>query len=127
MKRIILLCVLFLLALVGLIAHYLIHPFMADGHFSGTFFLASLFSLIDTILVTILFLSRKTALYGYLFNGFIAIFGTVFMVHFNIAGYLSNPSSLMQLILNPIIISLIITWVDFFAGKSLYNYYLRRK
>ena len=127
MKRIILLLVLFLLALGGLIAHYTIHPFMEVDHFSGTFFLASIFSLVDVVLVTILFLSRKTAIYGYLLNGFIVIFGTIFMVHFNIAGFMANPVSPSQLILNPILLSIGITWADFFVGRSLYNFYLGRK
>jgi hypothetical protein len=127
MKRIILLIILFLLALVGLAAHYIIHPFIGTDYFSGTFFLASIFSFIDVALVTILFLSRKTAIYGYLFNGFIVIFGTVFMTHINIAGFMANPASPSQLILNPILLSIVITWVDFFVGKALYNVYLGRK
>jgi hypothetical protein len=127
MKRIILLIVLLFLALVGLASHYMIHPFVGTDYFSGTFFLASIFSFIDAVLVTILFLSKNTALYGYLLNGFIAIFGTVFMVHFNIAGFMANPGSPSQLFLNPILIPIVVTLADFFIGKALYNIYLRRK
>lgn len=66
-----LLFALFLLALGGLMLHYRIHPFMvADKlnpgtfHFQGVFFLANLFPFIDTVLVTILFLSTRRPFMG---------------------------------------------------------------
>jgi hypothetical protein len=127
MKRIILLIVLFLMALVGLIVHYTIHPFMMADHFSGTFFLANILPFLDVVLVTILFLSRKTALYGYLLNGLIVIFGTILMAHFNIADLMANPIPPSQWVMNSMLVSIGITWVDFFVGRSLYNFYLGRK
>ena len=127
MKRIILLIVLFLMALVGLIVHYTIHPFMMADHFSGTFFLANIFPFVDAVLVTVLFLSRKTAIYGYLLNGLIVIFGTIFMAHFNIAGFIANPIPPSQWIMNSMLFSIGITWVDFFVGKALYHVYLGKK
>jgi hypothetical protein len=127
MKRIILLIVLFLMALGGLIVHYTIHPFMEANHFSGTFFLANIFPFIDVVLVTILFLSRKTAIYGYLLNGLIVIFGTILMAHFNIADLMANPIPPSQWIMSSMLPSIAITWADFFVGKTLYNVYLGRK
>jgi hypothetical protein len=127
MKRIILLIVLFLLALGGLFVHYTIHPFLTDGRFNGTFFLANIFPFVDVVLVTILFLSRKTAIYGYLLNGLIVIFGTVLMAHFNIAGFIANPIPPSQWIMNSMLPSIAITWADFFVGKALYNVYLGKK
>jgi hypothetical protein len=127
MKRIILLIVLFLMALGGLIVHYTIHPFMEANHFSRTFFLANILPLLDVVLVTILFLSRKTAIYGYLLNGLIVIFGTVLMAHFNIAGLMANPIPPSQWIMDSMLPSIAITWADFFVGKALYNVYLGKK
>jgi hypothetical protein len=127
MKRILLLIVLFLLALGGLIVHYTIHPFMEADRFSGTFFLANIFPFVDVVLVTVLFLSRKTAIYGYLLNGLIVIFGTILMAHFNIADFVANPIPPSQWIMNSMLLSIGITWVDFFVGKALYNFYLGKK
>ena len=121
-----LLFALFLLALCGLIFHYRIHPFVVDGHFSGTFFLASIFPLVDVVLVTILFLSRKTAIYGYLLNGLIVIFGTIFMAHFSIAGLITDPVPPSQWITNSLLLDISLAWVDFFVGKALYDFYLGR-
>ena len=122
-----LLFALFLLALCGLIFHYRIHPFVVDGHFSGTFFLASIFPLVDVVLVTILFLSRKTAIYGYLLNGLIVIFGTIFMAHFSIAGLIADPVPPSQWITNSLLPDIGLAWADFFVGKALYDFYLGRK
>jgi hypothetical protein len=126
-----LLFALFLLALGGLMLHYKIHPFMvADGgkfHFSGTFFLANIFPFLDVVLVTILFLSRKTAAYGYLLNGLIVVFGTIFMTHFSIAGLMADPIPPSQWIMNSLLPDIGIAWADFFVGKALYDFYLGRK
>ena len=129
-----LLLALFLMALGGFMLHYRIHPFMvADKlhpgilHFSATFFLANIFPLVDVVLVTILFLSKKTAIYGYLLNGLIVIFGTIFMAHFNIAAFMTNPIPPSKWILNSLLPDIGIAWADFFVGKALYDFYLGRK
>ena len=92
MKKNTLLTALFLLAVSGLMLHYRIHNFMVVDKlnpdsfiFDSSKFMASLFPLIDAVLVTALFLSRKTAVYGYLLNGIIVMYGTIFMAHFSIA------------------------------------------
>jgi hypothetical protein len=126
-----LLFALFLLALGGFMLHYKIHPFMvADkgvAHFNGTFFLANIFPLLDVVLVTILFLSRKTAIYGYLLNGLIVIYGTIFMTHFSIIGLMADPMPPSQWVMNSLLPDIGIAWADFFVGKALYDYYLGRK
>ncbi len=133
MTRRALLFALFLLALGGFMLHYRIHPFMlADKgpgtfHFSGTFFLANIFPLVDVVLVTILFLSRKTAMYGYLLNGLIVIFGTIFMAHFSIAGLMADPVPPSQWITNSLLPDIGLAWADFFVGKGLYDFYLGRQ
>ena len=120
-----LLFALFLLALCGLIFHYRIHPFVVDGHFSGTFFLASIFPFVDVVLVTILFLSRKTAIYGYLLNGLIVIFGTIFMAHFSISEMIVKSIPLSSMLLKSTLPDIGIAWGDFFVGKALYDLYMR--
>jgi hypothetical protein len=125
-----LLFALFLLALGGFMLHYKIHPFMvADNgtaHFSGTFFLANIFPLVDVVLVTVLFLFRKTAVYGYLLNGLIVIFGTILMAHFSIAGLMTDPIPPSQWIMNSLLPDIGIAWADFFVGKALYDFYSGR-
>lgn len=127
-----LLVVLFLLALSGMMIHYRLHNFMvydntAPGgvRFDATRFLPILFGFIDTIGVTLLFLSRKTVVYGYLLNGFLVIYGTVLMVHFSIvqvAGTALPPSDWFVKSTLPYIG---ITWADFFVGKTLYDLSLK--
>ncbi len=134
MTRRALLFALFLLALGGFLLHYRIHPFwVADKldpgtfHFKGTFFLANLFPLIDVVLVTILFLSRKTALYGYLLNGLLVIYGTIFMAHFSMASFMAQSIPPSQWIMKSLLPDIGIAWADFFVGKALYDFYLGRK
>jgi hypothetical protein len=133
MTRRALLFALFLQALGGLLLHYRIHPFwVADKlspgmfHFRGTFFLANLFPFVNVVLVTILFLSRKTAIYGYLLNGLIVIYGTIFMTHFSIAGFLANSIPPSQWIMKSLLPDILLAWADFFVGKALYDFYTGR-
>jgi hypothetical protein len=129
-----LLWALVLLALCGFMLHYRIHPFMVtDGLnpgssvFNKTNFLASLFPMADLVLVTILFLSRSTAIYGYLLNGLIVIFGTIFMTHFSIAVLITDPTQPGQWLMNSLLPDIGIAWADFFVGKALYESYLSGK
>ncbi len=122
---------LFLLAVSGLLLHYRIHNFMVTAHdpskpgFNSTHFLASLFPLIDAILVTALFSSKKTSVYGHLLNGMIVIFGTVFMVHFSIAEMTSKSAPLRDWVISSTLPDIGIAWVDFFTGKALYDLYIK--
>jgi len=123
-----LLAVLVLLALSGLMLHYRIHSFMVPDithpgafQFDRTRFLSFIFPLIDVIVVTLLFTSRKTVVYGYLLNGLIVIYGTVFMVHYSVAEIYAKslPSSVW--LLKSTLPDIGIAWADFFAGKALYD------
>ncbi|MCX7913265.1 MAG: hypothetical protein N2511_01630 [Thermodesulfovibrionales bacterium] len=132
MNRRLLLLALFLLAFAGLILHYRIHPFfIADKvdpsivTFKAINFIAFLFSLFDLLVVTILFLSRGTAVYGYLFNGIIVIYGTVLMAHFSIAGIIAKPLPIFEMILRSTLPHIMISWADFFVGKVLYDLYIK--
>jgi hypothetical protein len=131
MKKKTLLIALFLLAVSGLMLHYRIHTFMVADKlhpgsflFDGTKFLATLFPLADVVLVTALFMSRKTAVYGYLLNGLIVIYGTVFMAHFSIAEMAAKSMPLQSLLLKSTLPDIGIAWGDFFVGKALYDYYM---
>jgi hypothetical protein len=132
MTKRILLIALFLIAVSGLLLHYRIHNFMVPDKlnpgvfvFDSTRFLSFIFPLIDVILVTLLFTSRKTAVYGYLLNGLIVIYGTVFMAHFSIAELTTKSIPLKDWVLKSTIPDIGIAWVDFFIGKALYDLNIR--
>jgi hypothetical protein len=132
MKKQTLLIALFLLAVSGLMLHYRIHNFMVADKlhpgsflFDGTKFLATLLPLADAVLVTGLFMSRKTAVYGYLLNGLIVIYGTVFMAHFSIAEMVAKSIPLQSMLLKSTLPDIGIAWGDFFVGKALYDHYMR--
>ena len=132
MKKSSLLSTLFLLALAGLLLHARIHFFMVPDKmnpgssiFDATRFLSFIFPLIDVIIVTLLFLSRKTAIYGYLLNGMLVIYGTVFMAHYSLAEMAAKSIPLSQMLLKSTLPDIGIAWADFFVGKALYEYYLK--
>jgi hypothetical protein len=132
MKKNTLLTVLVLLAVSGLLLHYRIHNFMVADKlrpgvfvFDGTKFFATLFPLIDVILVTAFFMSRKTAVYGYLLNGLIVIYGTVFMAHFSLAEMAAKSIPLQAMFLKATLPDIGIAWADFFVGKALYDFYIK--
>ncbi|OGW47299.1 MAG: hypothetical protein A2Y66_00570 [Nitrospirae bacterium RBG_13_41_22] len=112
--------------------HYRIHNFMvADKSYPGAFlfdstrFLATLFPVLDVVLVTALFMSRKTAVYGYLLNGLIVIYGTIFMAHFSISEIIAKSIPLHSMLLKSTLPDIGVAWGDFFVGKALYDLYTR--
>ena len=118
---------LFLLAISGLLLHYRIHNFMVMAHgpsqpvFDSTHFLAFLFPLIDAVVVTALFASRKTAVFGYVLNGMIVIYGTVFMAHFSIVELTAKSAPIQEWLIKSTLPDIGISWADFFIGKALYD------
>jgi len=134
MTRTTLLAALFLLALSGLMLHYRIHNFMVPDKlnpgaflFDKTKFLSFLFPCIDLFLVTLLFVSRRTVVYGYLFNGLLVIYGTIFMIHFSIAELTARSAPLDAWFLKSTIPDIGIAWADFFVGKALYDLHMKIK
>lgn len=132
MNKRILLLALFLLSLAGLMLHYRIHNFMVPDKmnpgfsvFDGTRFLSFIFPLIDVVVVTLLFTSRKTAVYAYLLNGLIVIYGTVFMAHFSIAEISAKAIPPGAWLLKSTLADIAIAWGDFFVGKALYDLSIR--
>ncbi len=127
-----LLLTLFLLALAGLLLHYRIHNFMVHDkmdprvvHFDGTKFLSFILPLADVVIVTLLFMNRSTAVYAYLLNGLIVIYGTVFMAHFSIAEIAAKSIPINEWLLKSTLPDITIAWADFFTGKALYELHLR--
>ena len=126
---------LFIMAVAGFLLHYRIHPFMTPQDalhpnilvFNATNFLAFIFALVDVFVVTGLFLSKRTALYGYLLNGLIVVYGTVFMAHFSIAQFIAQSAPPAKWIINSTLPDIGMAWADFFVGKSLFDFYMGKK
>lgn len=125
---------LLIMAISGFLLHYRVHPFLIPDKmhtsgtiFNGTTFLASLFSLTDIFVVTGLFLSRKTALYGYILNGMIVIYGTVFMAHFSIAQFIAQSVPPSQWIIKSTLPDIGLAWADFLVGKALFDFYTGKR
>lgn len=120
---------LILLSVSGFLLHYRIHYFInhdpSHPGFNSTYFLSNLFPFIDAVLVTVLFASRKTAVYGYLLNGMIVIYGTVFMAHFSIVELTAKSAHIQDWIIKSTIPDIGIAWGDFFIGKALYDVYMK--
>ncbi len=119
---------LFILAVSGLLLHYRIHNFMVPDKidpeivmFDGTKFLSFIFPVIDVLVVTAFFTSNKTCVYGYLLNGMIVIYGTVFMAHYSIAEFTAKAVPAGEWFLKSTIPDIGIAWADFFIGKALYD------
>ncbi|MBI5252665.1 MAG: hypothetical protein HY912_24480, partial [Desulfomonile tiedjei] len=117
-----------LVALVGLAAasfifHYKMHP---PEQFLSHFW-ASLFSAMDVILVTILFLSRSTAIWGLLLNSFLSFLGIIMMTDLAIVSSLEGWIK-VSLFRQPIawlmestFPDILIVIADFTIGLTLYR------
>ncbi len=117
-----------LCAVAGLLLHYRIHNFMVPDpahpgrfFFNSTRFLSFIFPLVDVVLVSVLFLSRKTAVYGYLLNGLIVIYGTILMAHYSLAEFSAKSIAPRDWIIKSTLPDILICWADFFIAKALYD------
>jgi len=119
-----------LLSVSGFMLHLRIHYFIdrdpQHPGFSPTYFIANLFPFIDAFIVTALFASKRTSVYGYLLNGIIVIYGTVFMAHFSIAELMSKSMPFYNMLLKSTVPDIGIAWGDFFIGKALYDLYMKQ-
>jgi hypothetical protein len=109
--------------------HFMIGPAPANSEmvvFRPAFFLSNLFPLIDVVVVSALFLSKRTAVYGYVLNGMIVIYGTIFMSHFSIAQLSAQGAPPLAYIFKSTLPDIAIAWADFFVGKALYDLYQRQ-
>jgi len=71
--------------------------------------------------VTYLFSRKETAAWGYLLNGLIVIYGTVFMTHFGWSSVNASDGSLPDYLLHPNTPEICIAWADFCLGAVLYR------
>lgn len=131
-QRRVLLTALFLMALAALLLHLRIHPIWKPDKanpdillFRASFVAASLVPLLDVVLVTFLFSFRRTAVYGYVLNGFFVIYGTVLMAHFSIAGLAPKDPPLMAWITHSTFPDIALAWADFLVGATLYRTWMR--
>lgn len=121
-----------LLALGGLLLHYRIHPSLVvdPGHPDGLLFRrdylpATLVSLVDLVVVTALFLSRRTAAPAHLVNGMLVIYGTVLMGHHSIAALTARGAVPADWILRSTLPDVALAWADFLVGKALFDSWMR--
>ncbi|MEZ0344899.1 MAG: hypothetical protein ABWJ99_08910 [Caldimicrobium sp.] len=123
--------ILFFLSLDGFILHYRVHPFLVPDEFNPEivyfkfpFFMANLFSVIDLVVVNLLFISRRTFIYGYLLNGLIAFYGIILMGHYAISKLISGgyPFSFENLFLQSVFPHQIVGLSDFLVGYLLFEH-----
>lgn len=130
-ERHLLLMALALLGTSGMMLHIRIHPFIASdtlqGHYVSkwSFFSATILPLLDVVLVTPLFSTKRTAVYGYLLNGLIVIYGTVLMAHFSIADLTARSAPLYDWVFRSTLPDVGIAWADFMIGKLLYHSWIK--
>ena len=134
MKKYNLLLALFLFACAGLWLHLRIHSFMVADRlhpgiysFDASLVPASLLPLLDVFVVTVLFMSRRTAVYAYLLNGLLVVYGTILMAHYSLAEMAAKSLPLQAMLLNSTLPDIFIAWGDFFVGKALYDFYMKEK
>lgn len=130
-----LLAALFLLALAASALHLAAHPIFAPDKqhpgvtlFRASFVAAAALPLLDLVLVTSLFSARRTAPLGFLVNGVIVIYGTVLMGHYaavSVAALAAKGATFTEYFFKSMFLDFAIVWADFFAGKALYESWLR--
>ncbi len=98
-----------------------------------TYLWPNLFSLIDLVLVSALFLSRPTALLGLLLNSFLAFLGIIMMADFSLAATLAGQVKVMPgqnfigWLLATTFPDIMIALADFLTGLALYRAILAEK
>jgi hypothetical protein len=116
------------LAVGATMLHFRIHPPK-----NLTSLWPNLFALIDLVLVSVLFLFRRTALLGLLLNSFLAFLGIIMMADFSISATLAGQIKVMPgqsffgwLLLTTFSDIMILT-ADFFVGLALYRAILAQR
>lgn len=145
MNRGALIFAMFLIALGGGMLHYRIHPpfveekpqaeahqsqheaiMPGEKHFSFSHALGSIFSFIDIFLITGLFLSRRTVVYGFLSKGMLAIFAIVLMGHFSIVDLSQKNPAFLDWIFKSTLPDIFVALGGFLVGKAIYDSYFKR-
>ena len=110
------------LALGATLLHFRIHPPK-----DTTYLWPNLFSLLDLVLVSLLFLSRSTALLGLILNSFLAYLGIIMMADFSISATLAGQvkvtpgADFFGWLLQTTLADIVILAGDFFVGLALYK------
>ncbi len=111
------------LAIGATMLHLRIHP-PDKGH---TYFWGNLFAWLDLVLVSLLFLSRKTAIWGLLLNSFLAYIGMILMSDFAITATLLGKiqvgarAHFFSWLLQTTFPDVAILFADFLVGQALYR------
>ncbi len=110
------------LALGATLLHLRIHPPK-----DTTYFWPNFFSWIDLVLVSLLFLSRSTAILGVILNSFFAYLGIIMMADFSISATLAGQVktmpgvSIFGWLLETTLADIVILSADLFVGLALYR------
>jgi hypothetical protein len=110
------------LALGATLLHYRVHPLDEPENLW-----ASLFSLMDLVLVSALFRFRGTALPGLLLNSFLAFLGIIMMADYSLAATLAGQVKVMPgvsffgWLLLTTLPYILIALADFLTGLALYR------
>lgn len=117
------------LAISATMLHYRVHTPGEDP----TNLWPTLFSVIDLILVSSLFLFRGTALVGLLLNSFLAFLGMIMMADFSLSATLAGQVKVMPgqnffgWLLLTTFPDIMVATADFFIGLALYRTILAEK
>jgi nitrite reductase (NADH) large subunit len=124
MKRV-LIAGLLLMALFAAGLHWRIHNPVdrVTGRIRAPFLVANAVQWIDVVVVTILFLRRRTAPLAFLLNGIIAIYGSVMMFHYT--AIMMHPAGLKNWLINSLVPDIAALWADFMLGAALWLVYVR--
>jgi hypothetical protein len=110
------------LALGATLLHFRIHPPK-----DTTYLWPNLFSVIDLVLVSLLFLSRSTAILGVILNSFLAYLGIIMMADFSLSATLAGQVKVMPEVdflgwlLQTTLADIAILLADLLVGLSLYR------
>jgi hypothetical protein len=110
------------LALGATMLHLRIHP---PTEYSDIW--PNLFSVIDLVLVSLLFLSRSTAILAVILNSFLAFLGIIMMADFSISATLAGQVKVMPgadffgWLLQTTLADIAILAADLFVGLALYK------
>jgi hypothetical protein len=111
------------LALGATMLHWRIHPPGAGP----TYLWPHLFSWLDLVVVSLLFLSRGTALLGLLLNSFLAFIGIIMMADFSLSATLAGQVKVMPgvsffgWLMQTTLPDIAILVADFLVGQALYR------
>lgn len=111
------------LALGATLLHLRVHP----PEFETGHLWPNLFSWFDLVVVSLLFLSRSTAILGVILNGFLAYLGIIMMADFSISATLAGQVKVMPgdaffgWLLETTLADIAILAGDFLVGLALYK------